>query len=196
MPPALPLPMPPSPPGPPLPPSTPPPSACDLFVGPQEDTELSNGAVMTPVVASQADDCCEPCAAAAECTGFVVYNGVCYLKSGPVGTHPLAGRTAFIRRLPPSAPPPSPPMPGTPRPLPPPSPLPTSPLPRPPPSPSPPPPVCSPYMHVDSSVLEAAELESFPLLTVRECCDRCSGYPGCTAFVHSFSPDEICALKV
>ena len=108
---------PPSPPNaPPSPPQDPPPSApaCDAF-SVMADTELEGTVAEYGIALSPLNNCCATCLAhPSDCVGFVVFNGVCYLKSGTAGdtvtSFGKTERTAYVLtsawtpNAPPSAP--------------------------------------------------------------------------------------------
>ena len=90
------------------------------------------------------EECCAACLSDPVCTGFVAFEGSCYLKLGEVSTSGSAGRVGYVRAsppppFPPPVSPPSPPPPVLPPIAPPPSLPPSTPPALPPPSPPPPP---------------------------------------------------------
>lgn len=107
----------PSPPSPPLPSAPPPPlpPACYEFDALADmELETQAGAPASPLDAlgvmlgeAPVEACCAACLGEDLCIGFVVFEGICYFKTGPKVLISMAQRVSYARRE--SPPPPSPP---------------------------------------------------------------------------------------
>ena len=141
----------------------PPPSVCDTdFQAPLSHTELNGPGVGSPT-SMPAEDCCKACMNQAGCAGFVVFGSTCYLKGGPLTTHALSDRTAYLRIMPP---PPALPQPSQPPPLPPPS-------------------VCDTEFQAPLSDTElmGPGVGSPASMPAENCCEACVNQAGCAGFV-------------
>ena len=77
---------------------------------PLSDTELHGSDVGVVGPDAEPSRCCEECSAHAECAGFVLFYGWCYLKGGQLTQATAGGRVGYLMLMPPPS---SPPPPGS-----------------------------------------------------------------------------------